>query len=220
MHQKFMIVDQEHVWTGSMNYTVQGVYQNDNHLIHVRSPSLAENYEVEFEEMFEDQLFGDMVREDTPHPVLEIQGAQIETYFSPDDHPQERILALIRDAEEQIYFLAFSFTSDEIAQAIIERSQAGVTVQGVLDTSQSYNDKGSEWEQFQDNELDVRLDGNPEKMHHKCILIDGEIVIIGSYNFTESAETKNDENVLIIHSSVLAEDFIQEFQRVFRKGRP
>ncbi|MFO8035532.1 MAG: phospholipase D-like domain-containing protein [Anaerolineales bacterium] len=220
MHQKFMIIDQEHVWTGSMNYTLQGVYRNDNNLIHVSAPSLAENYETEFNEMFEDQLFGDMVRSDTPHPLLEIQGAQIETYFSPDDNPRERILALIRGAEEQILFLAFSFTSDSLAQAMIERSQAGVTVQGVLDTSQSYNDAGSEWERFQESGLDVRLDGNPEKMHHKCILIDKEIVITGSYNFTESAENKNDENVLIIRSSALADDFIQEFQRVFRKGRP
>lgn len=220
MHQKFMIIDQEHVWTGSMNYTLQGVYQNDNNLIHVRSPALAENYKTEFDEMFEDQMFGDMIREDTPYPLLEVQGTQIETYFSPDDHPQERILELIRGAEDQILFLAFSFTSDSIAQAIIERSQAGVTVQGVLDTSQSYNDVGSEWERFQENDVDVRLDGNPEKMHHKFILIDGEIVVTGSYNFTESAEKKNDENVLIIHSSSLAFDFTQEFQRVYRKGRP
>lgn len=220
MHQKFMVIDQEDVWTGSMNFTLQGVYRNDNHLIHVRDPSLAENYETEFNEMFEDQLFGDMVRPDTPHPILEIQGAQIETYFSPDDHPRERILSLIQGAEEQILFLAFSFTSDSVAEAMIKRAQAGVTVRGVLDTSQSYNDEGSEWKRFQNSGLEVRLDGNPEKMHHKCILIDGEIVITGSYNFTESAETKNDENVLIIHSAALAEDFIQEFQRVFRKGRP
>lgn len=220
MHQKFVIIDQRDVWTGSMNFTLRGVYRNDNHLIHFRSPSLAENYTVEFMEMFEDQLFGDRIRDNTPHPKLEIQGGLVETYFSPDDHPQKRIIELIQGAEDQIKFLAYSFTSDPIAQAMIRCSERGVLVQGVIDTSQLYSEMGSEWERLKKNGVDVRKDGNPEKMHHKFILIDGEIVIMGSYNFTESAEKVNDENVLIIHNAALGDIFDEEFQRVYRKGYP
>jgi phosphatidylserine/phosphatidylglycerophosphate/cardiolipin synthase-like enzyme len=52
-------------------------------------------------------------------------------------------------------------------------------------------------------------------MHHKVIIIDGEIVVIGSYNFSTSADEENDENVLIIHSPAIAAQFEAEFQRVY-----
>jgi phosphatidylserine/phosphatidylglycerophosphate/cardiolipin synthase-like enzyme len=103
---------------------------------------------------------------------------------------------------------------------MIRCSDRGVLVQGVIDTSQLYSEMGSEWERFKKKGVDVRKDGNPEKMHHKFILIDGEIVIMGSYNFTESAEKVNDENVLIIHNAALGDIFDEEFQRVYRKGHP
>ena len=66
-------------------------------------------------------------------------------------------------------------------------------------------------------ELDVRLDGNLiGLMHHKVIIIDQKVVITGSYNFTESTETVNDENVVIIFSPEIAKKYLEEFQRVFQ----
>jgi phosphatidylserine/phosphatidylglycerophosphate/cardiolipin synthase-like enzyme len=55
MHNKFVIVDRLEVWTGSMNFTVNGAYRSNNNLVRVRSPELAEDYLVEFEEMFVDR---------------------------------------------------------------------------------------------------------------------------------------------------------------------
>ena len=65
--------------------------------------------------------------------------------------------------------------------------------------------------------LDVRLDGNTGKMHHKVIIIDESILITGSYNFSRNAETQNDENVLVIHNPELAARFLKEFERVYGK---
>ena len=56
MHNKFVILDRLEVWTGSMNYTINGAYHNDNNLVRVRSNRLADNYTAEFEEMFVDDL--------------------------------------------------------------------------------------------------------------------------------------------------------------------
>jgi phosphatidylserine/phosphatidylglycerophosphate/cardiolipin synthase-like enzyme len=56
-------------------------------------------------------------------------------------------------------------------------------------------------------------------MHHKLILIDSRIVIFGSYNFTRSAEEKNDENVIIMHDPALAERFLIEFERLYTSAR-
>jgi phosphatidylserine/phosphatidylglycerophosphate/cardiolipin synthase-like enzyme len=56
-------------------------------------------------------------------------------------------------------------------------------------------------------------------MHHKVIIIDDETVVLGSYNFTSSAEAYNDENVLIIHDTEVAGLFVEEFARVYQEAR-
>jgi phosphatidylserine/phosphatidylglycerophosphate/cardiolipin synthase-like enzyme len=89
-----------------------------------------------------------------------------------------------------------------------------------MDASQVNSNPGTEFERLQTAGVDVRLDGNPDKLHHKVLLIDQEIVITGSYNFSASAENNNDENTLVIHSTPLARRFLAEFQRVFDLARP
>ncbi len=71
------------------------------------SPRLAENYLVEFEEIFEDQLFGDAVRKNTPYPVVYLNGVRVETYFSPDDGTQEAVIDVLSAARKSIRFLVF-----------------------------------------------------------------------------------------------------------------
>lgn len=215
MHDKFIIIDRSEVWTGSLNFTVSGVYEDNNNLIHIRSVRVAENYLTEFDEMYTDDLFGPDSIASTPHPRLNVEGIAVETYFSPDDRVAIRLVELLQGAQESIHFLAYSFTSDDIAQAMRDRHAAGVTVKGVMDDSQVKSNLGTEFELFVQSGLDVRLDGNKGLMHHKIIVIDRSIVITGSYNFTSSAENKNDENLVILFNPAIAELFIAEFERVF-----
>ena len=74
MHNKFVIIDRQEVWTGSMNFTINGAYRNNNNLVRVRSSMLAQNYLMEFEEMFEDDLFGPGSPANTPVPTIEVPG--------------------------------------------------------------------------------------------------------------------------------------------------
>lgn len=218
MHNKFVVIDQAEVWTGSMNFTINGGYFNDNHLVRIHSTRLAENYHREFEEMFLQDMFGDNQIADTPHPILTLNGTQVETYFSPDDDTAARIVALIHQAEKNIYFMAYSFTSDDIAAAMLEQAATGVTVSGVFEEGQYYANTGTEFDRLLEARLDVRLDGNGRNMHHKVIIIDEQTVILGSYNFSRNAETRNDENTLIIHNPEIAAQFLIEFERVFAKA--
>ncbi|MBT3391907.1 MAG: phospholipase [Chloroflexi bacterium] len=215
MHNKFIVIDNYETWTGSMNMTVNGAYKNNNNLLRIASPRLAENYLAEFEEMFSSQLFGDYIAARTPHPSLEVNGTRIETYFSPDDHTADRIIELIQNARESIYFMAFSFTSDPIADAMIGRANTGVDVAGVMETRQYHSNTGGEFDTLTEAGIDVHLDGNPNNLHHKVIIIDSEIVITGSYNFSRSAEERNDENTLIIHNPEVAAQYLAEFERVY-----
>ncbi|MEW5867889.1 MAG: phospholipase D-like domain-containing protein [Chloroflexota bacterium] len=220
MHDKFVIIDRQEVWTGSMNLTVNGAYRNDNNLIRIRSSRLAQDYLAEFEEMFVEDQFGSGSPADTPYPTLTIDGTQVEVFFSPDDGALQRLVELVEAAQDSVYFLAFSFTSDDLATAMIGRSQQGVTVSGVFEQYQYETNTGTEYENFKSAGLDVRLDGNPRNMHHKVIVIDGKIVVTGSYNFSVSAENRNDENLLIIYNTDIADLYLTEFKRVLALASP
>jgi phosphatidylserine/phosphatidylglycerophosphate/cardiolipin synthase-like enzyme len=148
-----------------------------------------------------------------------VGGARLEVIFSPDDGAAARIEELIRGAEESVDFLAFSFTLDSLAEAALESSERGVMVRGVFEQEQAGN-IGSQLLALREAGLDVRADGNPRNMHHKVIIIDGSIVITGSYNFSVSAEESNDENVLIIQDDGIAALFLIEFERVFALATP
>ncbi len=168
--------------------------------------------------MFVDDKFGPLSPANTPYPILKINGVQSETYFSPDDQTEVRLLALLRQAKESINFLAFSFTSDKLADAILSRAREGVSVTGVLEASQYQSNAGSDMDKFLDAGLDIRLDGNTKNMHHKVIIIDKKIVVAGSYNFSYYAETRNDENTLILHDPNVAALFLAEFDRLFQQA--
>jgi phosphatidylserine/phosphatidylglycerophosphate/cardiolipin synthase-like enzyme len=218
MHNKFTVIDRQEVWTGSMNMTVGDAYRNNNNLLHIHSALLAENYTREFEEMAVDHQFGQGSPADTPHPALAVDGTQLENYFSPDDGVAARLVELIQSARESVKFMAYSFTSDELAEALIERKQAGLAVSGLMDAEQAGSNAGEQYNRFISAGMDVRLDGNPGAMHHKVLVIDRRIVVTGSYNFTISAETRNDENILIIDDRLLAEAYLAEFDRLYAQA--
>lgn len=217
MHNKFTIIDGQEVWTGSMNYTSTAAYSDFNNLVQVRSAEAAQNYTVEFEEMFLDDLFStdDLAR--TPYPSIVVGGAPVEVYFSPDDGVSEHVEAEIRAAGQSIDVLAYSFTSDPIAEAMLEKHAEGVAIRAVFDESQMESNTGGEFENLRRAGLDVKTDGINGLMHHKVIIIDGKTVITGSYNFSASAERSNDENLMIIRSETLAQEFLLEFNKVWQQ---
>lgn len=219
MHDKFAVIDRSETWMGSMNYTFSGTYEDNNQLIHIRSVEMAENYTKEFEEMFIDDKFGPDVVPETPNPEVDIAGTNIEVYFSPDDGVADHILEYLNNAEESIYFLAFSFTTDEFGEAIRAQAEDGLTVGGVMEEQQVKSNIGTEYDLFKQAGLDVLIDGNQGQMHHKTMVIDGKIVITGSYNFSRSAETRNDENLVIFHNEQIADFFMSEFQRVYSQAQ-
>ena len=215
MHHKFVIIDRTEVWAGSLNFTTGGGYLDNNNLIRLRSSKLAEDYTYEFEQMFVNAHFGPIKTAGTPHPTLTVNGSLIEVYFSPEDGTLDHLLSAINAARESIYFMAYSFTSDELADALIERANSGVTVSGVFDKDQYHSNSGTEFDRLVNAGLEVHLDGNPRLMHHKVIIIDQQTVITGSYNFSNNAEHTNDENTLIIHNQDIAAEYLAEYQQIY-----
>lgn len=216
LHSKFIIIDNRIVWTGSWNVTINDTYRNNNNLLRITIPAIVENYRVEFAEMTAGR-FGNSKQATTPYNRITTSQATIENYFTPRERPASRIVEVISNARRSVVFMAFSFTSDEIAGAMVDRQQAGIPVRGVFE-QRNAGGIGSEFEPLREAGVDVLADGNCYTMHHKVIVVDERFVITGSYNFTSRAERTNDENLLIIEDPVLAAAYLGEFERVFSQA--
>ena len=213
MHNKFCIIDGKRISSGSMNPTVNGNEKNNNNLIIIESSALARNYEDEFNELW-NKTFGKGNKINIP--IIYLNGSKIENYFCPEDECGERIKDALDKAEKNIYFLVFSFTHNSIGNKIVLKMHEGVEVKGVFEKRGA----GSEYSKFallDYQEADVRKDNNSAVMHHKIFIIDNETVITGSFNPSKNADTRNDENILIIHDKEVAERYLEEFEYVWEK---
>jgi phosphatidylserine/phosphatidylglycerophosphate/cardiolipin synthase-like enzyme len=217
MHHKFVVIDEQEVWTGSMNFTVSGTYRNNNNLVQLRSAEVAALYATEFEEMYVLDRYGRLSEADPYFAPIQVDNLRIEVLFAPDQPISPRLVELLEQANQSIQLMAFNLTLDPIADALVAATVRGVKVEGVIEADQADN-QGSDIERLLADGIEIVHDGNPRKMHHKVIIIDRAIVITGSYNFSRSAEEQNDENLLIIYSPEMAELYLIEFTRLRDEG--
>lgn len=217
MHSKFVVIDDDETWMGSMNLTLNDVTRHNNNFSLFRSRELNENFAMEFEEMW-DERFGPTSPADTPYPRLDFDGDIVDIYFSPEDEPRLAVLDTINSAEESIHFMAFTFTDEAIAEAMIQAERRGVEVAGVFETFQA-SAGYSQYPRMENLGMAVRLDGNGGIMHHKVIIVDGETVVTGSYNFTAAASNSNDEAMLIIQNTDIASAFEEEWARIWEEAK-
>jgi len=223
MHNKFAVIDDEKVWTGSYNITENGENKNNNNAILIRSPELAGIYLARFKDMFELKNFGNRKKNKpfggiTQKYYVKIGDTNINAYFAPDDNVENIIIGRIKNAKNSIRFMAFSFTSAPIAEAMIMKFKEGVAVSGVFERKGS-DTKESQFTKMKVEGVPVRLDGNRYSMHHKVIIIDDYRLITGSYNFSKNASRINDENCIMIDNAAISALYVREFENIFKIGK-
>lgn len=125
--------------------------------------------------------------------------ATIEVAFSPDGGATALVIRSVDTAKNEILVQAYGFTSRPIAEALVHAHQRGVVVRALLDKSQR-TQRGSLGEFIATQGIDVGIDARHAIAHNKVMVIDGETVLTGSFNFTASAESRNAENVLLLSS--------------------
>ena len=136
---------------------------------------------------------------------------QWEVYFSPHGGCTEAIIGELAKAKSTVLVQAYSFTSAPIAKALLNAHKRGVKVEVILDKSQR-TDKYSSATFLYNSGILVKIDAKHTIAHNKVMIIDGETVITGSFNFTKAAEEKNAENLLVIRDRKLAERYIKNWQ--------
>jgi phosphatidylserine/phosphatidylglycerophosphate/cardiolipin synthase-like enzyme len=128
-------------------------------------------------------------------------------YFSPQGGCEQAIIQQIEQAKTEIKIQAYSFTSEPIAESLLAAHKRGVDVQVILDKSQKTQSYSS-YTFFKNQGIPVFIDSAHAIAHNKIIIIDKQIVITGSFNFTKAAEEKNAENLLILKSKELARQYL------------
>jgi len=203
MHNKFCIFNSNEIMTGSMNPTENDMTKNNNNLIFITSASLAENYEAELQSFLKEDFGYD---KKVIYPQILFNNRVIENYFCPEDECEKHIIETLTLANESIYFMQFSFTSDSIGSLLLEKSKT-VDIAGIFEKQQ--NSQWSEYHALQD--LNVSFAQTSGKLHHKVFIIDKKIVIAGSMNPSKNGNEQNDENIVIMHDEGIAKQYLHEF---------
>jgi phosphatidylserine/phosphatidylglycerophosphate/cardiolipin synthase-like enzyme len=232
MHHKFVIRDANSsnpnkawVWSGSTNWTSAQIQGPDlNNVIAIQDQSLARAFEIEFEEMWggtdlqpntQSMRFGSQKLRNSPSHFL-IRGRRVELYFSPSDGTNARILQAIQEANDGIYGAVMAFTRSDLGNALVQRYENGLEAIHFLFDAHNY----------QGNQLPTLQDGiSPGKaiawnqsgqMHHKFVIVDhfdtaNAFILTGSHNWSGNAETRNDENTLIVYDPDITNQYFQAF---------
>lgn len=211
MHNKFCVVDSRKVFTGSFNPTYNDAYKNNNNALFIDSIYLAKNYEDEFSELWND-IFG--AGRKTENKIIYLNDKEYESYFCPEDGCAEKIEAVLKKANNSIFFMAFSFTHPGIATTIAIKLSENISVKGIFEKRTVSNYSSYVFLAYQG--ADLAADTNPYSMHHKVFIIDNKTVITGSFNPSKNADERNDENILIIHDSEIAGKYAEEFRYLWK----
>jgi phosphatidylserine/phosphatidylglycerophosphate/cardiolipin synthase-like enzyme len=134
-----------------------------------------------------------------------------EVYFSPYGECTEAIIKELNKAKNTILVQAYSFTSAPIAKALLDAHKRGVKVEVILDKSQRTQKYSSATFLFNAG-IPTKIDAKHAIAHNKVMIIDGETIITGSFNFTKAAEESNAENLLVIRDKRLAERYTKNWQ--------
>ncbi|MEO1094250.1 MAG: phospholipase D-like domain-containing protein [Cyanobacteria bacterium J06638_28] len=256
MHHKFLVVDGKTVLLGSANLTLSGLHGdfahpdsrgNANALLKIESAELASVLGQEFALMWgdgpkgkEDSLFGLQKPQRSPQTVS-IPGSAVTVQFSPtsESKPWSQsvnglISRTLAQANQAVDLALFVFSDQGIANTLAQKSEAGVTVQALVDANFIYRSYSEALDMLgtatPDHRCQLEANNRPwkqpiaqvgtpalpvgDKLHHKFALIDNETVIIGSHNWSAAANHNNDEDLLVIRNPTVAAHFRREFNRL------
>ena len=216
MHNKFFIFDNKKVFTGSANITSTDIAGfNSNISILIDSDKVAQIFTQEFEQMYNGAFHKD--KKAYSKEKININGIELGVFFSPQDKIiTKEILPIINKAHKYIYIPVFYITKKELVNELISANQRGVEVKIINDATNASN-KHTIHHQLREAGIKVKTENYAGKLHSKAMIIDDEYSIIGSMNFTNSGEKRNDENVVIIKDEEIAKYLKSTFLKLWDK---
>ena len=137
-----------------------------------------------------------------------------QAFFSPGDDCLNHIIDLIRKAKTHLDICVFTISDDRISKALLKAKHDGLEIKIITDNDKVL-DTGSDIKNLSNEGIPVKVDNTPNHMHHKFMIVDREIILTGSYNWTRSAAMYNQENVLSTNDKILVNKFSEEFNKLW-----
>lgn len=140
--------------------------------------------------------------------------------FSPKGGTSKELARLIKAAKKEIVVAAYAFSSKYLGQALSAALKRGVKIRVLLDGDNARKSYSiDEW--LVGEGIDVRfIEIKRGSLHHKFMLIDGKILMAGSYNFTNESEFRNHEAAIFTNHKGLIQAFTTEFERLWSQYAP
>lgn len=144
-----------------------------------------------------------------------------QVYFSPDGGCTQAVVNAIGAARQEIMVQAYEMTSPQIKRALVVAGHHGVKVEAIFDPS-AVRETNTMVDELSDGGIPVFIDSahSPGLAHNKVMIIDRTVVVTGSFNFTKAAESRNAENLLIIHDPALAAAYARNFANHLEHSSP
>ncbi|PVV01712.1 hypothetical protein BB560_003858, partial [Smittium megazygosporum] len=121
----------------------------------------------------------------------------------------------ISQARRTLEICVFSITDDDIKRSILKAKSNGARVRIISDDQQAEGLGADVFELRDEHGIPVKLDNSPSHMHNKFCVVDGNIVITGSYNWSKNARKNNRENIVITNSKETIDGFSREFEKLW-----
>ena len=168
--------------------------------------------------LFMASVFAQGTPESLDRPSALENAKVIGLYFTPPADAAKAVIDAIDQSRSEVLVQAYGFTHVAMAQALIGAHRRGVRVQVLLDEkSQSTN--RNIIDMLNEAQVALRLDGQHAIAHNKVMIMDGQTVITGSYNFTNAAQSRNAENLLVLGSPELAQNYKDNWLKHWEHSR-
>lgn len=138
-----------------------------------------------------------------------------KVYFSPGEGCTAAIISALKNAQKSVDICVFTISDDRISRELIACHQRGVKVRIVTDNDK-LQDEGSDIKTFKAKGIPIKTDRTSAHLHHKFALIDGKLLLNGSFNWTRSASQFNHENLVLSYESGLISAFKEEFNQLWK----
>lgn len=235
-HNKFVVFDVNSansndaiVWTGSYNFTRQQNDNDYNNVVIIQDKNVATAYYNEFNKMWggtgsspntTNSKFGTYKTASAVN-TFTVNGTPIEVYFSPKDNTASHLRNAINTANSDLFFGIYTFTDTTVANRIKNKYNLGIPARGIMDQfSNTYTPYTTLNATMGPSNLEV-YSNNTYLYHNKIMLIDAlnassdPQVCTGSFNWSLSATNQNDENMIVIHDAVVANQYYQSLCKNF-----
>jgi phosphatidylserine/phosphatidylglycerophosphate/cardiolipin synthase-like enzyme len=147
------------------------------------------------------------------------QAQGIQVYFSPNGGCQQAVISEIKRARQTIDIAMYYLSYREIARALVQAGENNVRVRIVLDQGQEI-ESASKSGYLIKHSFEIRYHLGFGLMHNKFAIFDGKSLITGSFNWTLTAEERNEENLLIITDEQTIEKYQDRFDYLWKTSRP